>query len=390
MIEDKIDIYFADAYIEDDSLFGSCFEQNIFFQYNMKEKKLKWWKVFNQFKETTSFFACAIFKYREALYCFSQSSYEVVAYHLKNKIFMHFAPDSNLKKISVRCICRVGNEVWMLQEGLSSSVVVFSMENGQYSNYTLDMPPGQNIHSFLSLGRESAVSIDRQIWKCIPGSDALMVLDTKKLKSTIIKFGLQLSFFTMSYENGYFYILGMDGKHIVVWNQGMQKPMVWETGYKGDKNKPFREVIRIENRLFLLPGFEQKIFCYEIYDNQIQFICRLDYPIEFKRAKGIRRSLFFGRILRNQNELYLFPFGGNGMLCLEADSLKMRYYSIQIYKKDYISCQMQSKNLLYETQLDIGGLLEFLKLEIVDGNDSNRRKKNIGKKCWKKLRNLKL
>lgn len=390
MIENKIDIYFADAYMEDNLLFGSGLEQSIFFQYDMKEKKLKWWKAFDQFKSGVSFFTCAIFKYRETLYCFSNFSYEVVAYHLDNKIFTYFTPASSLEKIGVRrSISRVGNDVWMLQGGLGSSVVVFSMENGQYSNYILDMQSRQNIDTFRPVGQESSVSIDAQIWKCIPGSDALMVLDTKKLKSNIIKPGPRLPFFTMSYENGYFYILGMDGKHIVVWNQGMQEAVVWETGYRGTKNKPFREVIRIKNRLFLLPGFEQKICCYEIYDNQIQFICCLDYPAEFKRVRDMRRSMFLGKTLRNQNELYLFPFGGNGMLCLNTDSLKITYYPIQIYEKDYISSQIQLKALLYENQLNLGGLLDFLKSEIIDGNAFGEIENNVGKKCWKKLWALK-
>lgn len=385
MTEDIKNVWFRDAYMEGDLLFGVDSVQNIFFQYDMKRKKLKRMEIIHESDNTSEFGICAIFRYKQILYCFSLYSYKVVSYDLEKKIFTYYRPEKEMEGIKISSVCRVGNDVWMLKKGIESSVVVFSMEKGLYSNYDLEIQCRQTLDTFRPIPWESSVNIGVQIWKCIPGSNSIMVLDTRELKGNIIKFDLQIPFFTMSYKDGYFYILGMDGKQIVVWNQDTQETMVWETGYDGNKDRPFREVIRIENRLFLLPGSEQKIRCYEINENRIHFLCRIDYPLGFEKIHE-SNGMFLGKTFRNNNELYLFPFGGNGIICLNTDSLTMDFYPVQISEMDYIASQTQAKELLYEEQVSMEDLLDFLKSETVDNAVCNVKTSNIGHKCWEKLR----
>lgn len=385
MTEDIKNICFWDAYMEGDLLFGVDSVQNIFFQYDMKRKNLKRMGIIHESDDISGFRIRAVFRYKKMLYCFSQHSYKVVSYDLEKKNFAYYCPEKKMEGIDISSVCRVGSDVWMLRKGVETSAVVFSMENSHYSNYNLNMQCGQNIDTFCPIPWESSVNIGAQIWKCIPGSNSIMVLDTRELKGNIIKFDLQIPFFTMSYKNGYFYILGMDGKQIVVWNQDTQETMVWETGYDGNKDRPFREVVRIENRLFLLPGFEQKIHYYEINDNRIHLICRIDYPLGFKKIHE-NNGMFLGKTFRNNNELYLFPFGGNGIICLNTDSLTMDFYPVQISEMDYIASQTQAKELLYEEQVSMEDLLDFLKSETIDNAVCNVKTSNIGHKCWEKLR----
>lgn len=390
MTEEVKNIEFMAAYMEGDIIYGAGIEINLLFRYDIRTEKLSRLGVFDGFRKPYAFRMGKMFKYRECLYCFSRCSYEVAAYHLKKETFTYYSLDEEMdKEIAIRCVCRVGDDVWIFREATASSVVVFSMEYGMYFKHELDTSMIQGYdYSFIVSG-ETCVYFDKHIWRCLPGNDVLLAYDVYNFKLDVIKLDVPLSSYTVSYANERILILGRDGKQIVAWEPDTNKVIVWDTGYEGAKDRPFREIICKDKRLFLIPCFEDKIYFYEIQEKEFYFKGHIVYPKEFSRLHNIGyQSMFLEYMFRNEEELYLFPFGGNGMICLDTESLETEFYPMRISEEDYIAGNIASKTLLSDSRLGVESLVEYEKAKRPRQAEEGAKENSIGNICWERLRGV--
>lgn len=390
MKDDRIDISFAAAHIEDSLLYGAGFGRNLLFCWNMENRELQSLAAFGRFQNFNGNHIAAVFRYGDQLFCFSKFSYVAAAWHLKEKSFTYYAPEEEAEEgMCIRSICRVGDDVWMLQKVTDSSAVVFSMRNGRFSRCTVnaDLERHFQISEIISYGVENSVAAGNRIWRCIPGTDALLGFDTKSLETEIVKFHIPDTFYTIHEKDGWIYILGAGGKHVIAWNPDTREQTVWDTEYEGISDRPFREAVRAGNRLFLLPCFEEKIFCYEIRGDCISFISKLEYPAGFEKIHDPQnRSMFLGSVFTDKNLLYLFPMAGNGLLSLHTESMKMSLFPIQLSKNEYISVQTNAGNIIPEYQIDLQDYLEFIEAGKKDFRQNGGYEDYAGTRCWNALK----
>lgn len=388
MTEEVKNIEFMAAYMEGDIIYGAGIELNLLFLFDIRTKKLSRLGVFDGFKNPNAFRVSKIFKYRESLYCFSCCSYEVAAYHLQKETFTYYSPDEKVdEEISIRCVCHIGNDVWIFREAVASSVWVFSMESGRYFKYEIDTSVLRGYDFSFLVASETCVYFDKHIWRCLPGNSLLLVYDVHSFELDVVKLEVPISSYTVSYANERILILGRDGKQIVVWEPNTNKTIVWETGYEGVEDRPFRGIVCRGKRLFLVPCFEDKIYYYEIQEDELSYKGYIVYPKEFHRLHYIgSQSMFLEYTFRNKNELYLFSFGGNGMICLNTDSLEIEFYPVQISEEDYIVGNTTSKMLLSDNQVGVENLVDYMRSKITCQKKDRVRENLTGNKCWERLK----
>lgn len=388
MIEEVKNIDFMAAYMEGDVIYGAGIGINLLFRYDIRTEKLSRLGVFDGFKRPRAFGMGKMFKCRECLYCFSRCSYEVVAYHLEKGTFTYYSPDEEMnKEIAIRCVCRVGDDVWIFREATVRSMMVFSMESGKYFTHELDTSMLRRYDFSFLVSSETCVYFDRHIWRCLPGNDVLLAYDVYGFKLDVIKLDVSLSSYTVSYANRRILILGRDGKQIAAWEPDTNKVIVWDTGYIGVKDRPFREIICKDKRLFLIPCFEDDIYCYEIQENKLCFKGHIVYPKEFCRIHNIgNQSMFLEYMFKNEDELYLFPFGGNGMICLDTESLETEFYPVRISEEDYIAGNIASKMLLSDGKLGVESLVEYEKSKRMCQTEERAKENLVGNICWERLK----
>lgn len=388
MREDRINISFIAACMEGSLMYGAGLDQNLLFCWNMETKEVQSMGAFQQFG---NFHGDTIMvqKYGEQLFFFSRLSYEVVVWNLKEKKFTCYHPEQRSEEGTyIRSVCRVGDEMWMLTKVTDSSVMIFSMKSGRFARHTVhaDLEQHFSASAITSFGHENSVVAGSWIWRCVPGTDALLGFDTKSQKTEIVRFHISDTLYTISEKDGWFYVLGVSGKQVIAWNSDTREQKVWDTGYEGISDRPFREVLRAGNRLFLLPCFEDKIACYEIQDNHICLVGQPEYPEEFKKIHDVGyRSLFLGSAFKDRELLYLFPMAGNGMLSLHMDSMRMSFLPIQVKKNDYLNCQKHVGNVIPENQIELQDLLDFLSSEELCPVQNDGDTSSAGKKCWEKV-----
>ena len=394
MTEEVKNIEFMAAYMDENIVYAAGMGLNILFQFDIETKKIQRLGVFKGFKVPYAFKICKMFKYKEKMYCFSLYSYEVAVYNLDKNIFTYCSPDKeNGSEVNIRCVCRVGNDVWLFQEPSVNSVIVFSMENEKYSKYIFDVSMLERNYSTFIVNSETCVYLEPIIWRCIPGSNMLLTYDVQTLKVKLVKLDVDISSYTINYVKDRFFILGSDGKKIVTWKQDTNDIRVWETGYKGIEQKPFREIVCKGEHIFLIPGLEDKIYYYNICEDGLNFMKQINYPLEFKRLHCVYnngcqiQSMFMGYTYQN-DELYLFPFGGNGMLCLNVDNLKMKFFPVQISEEDYVASSIESQFLLLDSQARLECLMEYVKYTIMNPDKIGKRKNLTGSRCWERLKSV--
>lgn len=387
MTEEIKNIEFVAACIEGDKLYGAGIGVNILFKYDLIAKTIERLGVFEGFKIPFAFDICKIFKYEGKLYCFSRHSYEVAMYCLEKDTFTYYRPESEKNEaVSIRCVCCIGNDVWMFREARVGSILVFSMERGCYSEYEVDTSVLNEFDFSFYVGSETCLYFDKHIWRCLPGNNVLLGYDLENFQLKIIELEESISSYTVSCAGKTFFVLGRDGKKILTWKPDTRERSVWETGYEGIGDRPFREVICKGNYLFLIPCFEERVYCYEIYEDKLCFKKYIEYPEEVKRLHNIgSQSMFVEYTIRNENELYLFPFGGNGMLWINLDSHETKFYSVQISEEDYVVSGIKSEKLLYDNQATLEYLMDYLMSIITNREKSWIRNDVIGCKCWKQL-----
>ena len=390
MTEEVENISLTDAYIEGTTIYAAGHEWNILLEFDIEHLELKRLGWFDGFLFPFSFQNLAIYKYQEKLFCFSKNSYEVAEFNLISRSFKYYHPKEDHCEADLLCsTCCVGDEIWMFREAFDPMVMVFSMRNGEYFQYPIDNRNRRKEDKYMRLSFESSINMGSQIWRCVPDSSDLIVLDTKKLENRVIRTDLGIPFLTMSSNDGFLYILSRDGRYVVMLDVDTNETVVYETGYTGTVDMPFSQGLKTETYFFLLPCFEQTIVCYEIKGRELHFLKSFILPEEFKKVHDAEhRTLFLGwKIL--DNHLFLLPFGGNGLLRIELDSLSISYYPVKISEQDYFAGIVRFCPMVREGQMD---LEEYLKaIDYSSKKDSQNRTGvpiKTGKSIWEEIRNI--
>lgn len=383
-------ICIADAYITDNILYAAGFEWNMLFKFDMKSMEVKKIGEFTKFKNPYSFQNRAIFKFEESLFFVSINSYEIAEYKLKRRRFYYFNIESHevqKEKLLVKSVCRVNDEIWIFQEAVNRQVVVFSMKTRKYVQHEINIIG--EINHYESLDWESCISIGTTIWRCVPGSSDLLLLDTKSLREQVINTKLPLSFLNINCNNGDLYILTADGRDYVSFNTSTFEVNIYDSKYVGIQKYPFWDVIKIDNILFSLPCFEKSIFCYEIRGRELQLIKCIQFPEEFQKVHDAEiRSLFY-KWKRIGQKLYLLPFAGNGMICLDVYSFEIVFFPIKIPEKNYLSWVLKNCPMQYEKQMNLKDYLKGLEGDSDIKSDEGIIGTSQGNMIWENLLQLK-
>ncbi len=379
-------ICIADACITDNILYAAGFEWNLLFKFDMRSMEVKKLGEFTKFKNPYSFQNRAIFKFKDSLFCVSINSYEIAEYNMKKREISYFDIEDNWAnkgKLLVKSVCRVDDEIWIFQEAINEFVVVFSMETRSYLQYKIKIEGIINRYNHLDW--ESSVCVGTLIWRCIPGSSDLLLLDTKSKRAQVINTKLPLSFFDINYDNGYLYIVTSDGKNYVAFNVATFKVDTYESDYVGIPEYPFIDAVRINDYLYSLPCFEECIFRYKIEGRKLRLIQRIQLPEEFKKVHDAENRSLFYKWKKIGHKLFLLPFSGNGMLCLDSYSLDITFYPIKISEKDYLSWVLKNSPMQNEGKMNLKDFLRGLICGLDTETDDIHKGVNKGESIWKFL-----
>lgn len=380
--EEIENICLADAYINGDVLYAAGFEWNSLIEFNIQTHVLRRLGEFDGFKFQNSCQNNVIFEYEKSLFFISANSYEIAEFDLKQNHFRYYHPNDNITEYGlIHSVCRIKDEIWIFRKAVDKYIMNFSMKRREYTYYQIDIEG--KIDNYTPLSIESSIYVDSQIWRCIPGSSDLLIFDLKKLKMQVIKTNLQMQFERMNYNDGFLYILTLDGKYLVSLNLSTYEIITYRTGYTGISKFAFFNVEKIGNYFFFIPCFENEIFYYKMEKNVLHLVQHIKFPKEFKKIHDIEHRTLFKGWKMKENRLYLFPFGGNGMLCMDLNSLDITYYPIKVSEEEYLGSILQINSVQNEKEWRLKDYLTGVVHSLKARNEKNSSKtKEHGSTIW--------
>lgn len=335
MKEGTHDLSFMDAYFEREYLYAVSFE-NIFFR--AKRGSVYHAEVLgflNGFQNKGVGKIYAIQYYRKSLYMFCSCTYEVVKYDFSTQKFSYYYPAEYNETFGPEGgICRIKNDVWILQDIFEKKICVFSLDNCSYRFLNLDTSVlSNNIEpeEIKFAAKEKICRVGDKVWRCVPGTDYLYSIDVTTRKIELHKTGAEIEIFTISHDENGFYLISMYGETLVQWEEN--RGVVSRKRINGEKQlKAFRDILRGDRCYILIPGKSDEVKLLS-EEGEITGTCRL--PSRFHRRKGIKRGLFLN-YFEEKGKVLLFPFGGNGMVEIDKGTLETKYYPVCIPQREYM------------------------------------------------------
>jgi len=305
---------------------------------------------------------------------------------LESKKFFHYFSNEH-KEIfdKVHAVCRIKNDVWILRDIFEKILCVFSLENNSYSFFELNISElleHVNSKNKKQLVREKVCLVNQKIWRCISGTNYIYSIDVSTKLLRFYRIPLDIDFFAINYDGTYFYLISSFGDWVIQWDEKKGVIDKKNINYGKKVYHAFRNILCIRDMYILLPFFYDKM---EILNEKKENGIKCEFPAQFRRIYD-KRGLFFNYFQDNERVL-LFPFAGNGLIEIDSQTLKTKYFSICISRKEYMKVQIAEYQNLIESSISslddyIGLLVENKFNEKV----SYSNKQRIGKRIIRKVK----
>ena len=350
-MEEKYDLNFMDAYLDKEYIYAVSRESNIFFRAKRDNGySVEILGVVNGFRNIYTGKIYTVQYYQNSLYMFADSTYEVARYDFESRKISYYCPAEQEEGFDiVRGSCRIGNEVWILRDSFVGKLCVFSLEDCSYRFFDLDISILINSirqKNVKRVSKENVCPVGNKVWRCIPGTNFLCAIDVTTKRVELHKVESDIEIFTISHDAQGFYLISIFGDYVIQWdeNRGVIDKKVINGGEK--TFKAFRDILHVNGGYILLPNTSEHI---KFLSEAKGMIEECELPSQFHRI-GSAKGLFFHYLLEN-DKLLLFPFGGNGLIEMDTNTLLSKYHPIRILKEECIKVLLAENKAVTESEM---------------------------------------
>lgn len=324
--------------------------------------------------------------YGNRIYIFTIEENEVAEYDIETGELNYFYPESRHRFSKTTVIFRDGDTVWSFAGAREEYACTFSLKDHQYDYKRLTADKEEVAPARVNYV-EPLCFVERAVWRCVLDTNIVYSIDIDTLEVKSYKLDVEERFWSILYQNGCFFILSFDGKTITCWDKEKGITKVWKTGYAGDKEISYRELIPVRNGFLLLSSQERRsILNVTLLENGQVERTELVIPQDFIDMTDIykQRSQFMDYFIEN-NKLYLSPFCGNGMLEVDLQTFDVEYHLVQMEVEEYLDICYKAEKMLPEEVFGIHGLVRNI---MKHKKSKNRIESAIGQRCWEIMKDI--
>lgn len=371
---------------DDKNIYAVEHSSNILMQIDKSTYQVKALCQLSNFKrkeQARTLYTCL---YENRIYVFAIDENEVAEYDLETRKLRYFYPESRIRLSKAMVIFRDGDTVLSFGGSGEEYVCMFSLKNQKYEYKKLIAKKGQVVAARANY-EEPLCLVEREVWRCVFDTNIVYSINIDTLEVKSYKLEGQTGFWSILYQNECFFILSVDGKTITCWDKEREITKVWETGYKGYKEIPYRELIPVRNG-FLLPSARERrsILNVTLLENGQVERTELSIPKSFIDLIDVYKVRFqFLDYFIENNKLYFSPFCSNGMLEVDMQTFDVGYHSVQMEAQEYLDICYEAQKMLPEEVFGIDGLVRNImkRTKSLHNNESA-----IGQKCWEIVKDI--
>lgn len=394
-------INFFDGYINDKALWFSNNNFNGLMKMNIESGKTELIDTFPENDIMGDKFHINVIKAGDCLYFIPYKSKYINIWSLnESKWEESIKLQCKDNTVIVRAVNINEEEIWIFPSDLSTPVMIFNIKNKtiDYADEITDDIKEMNKEAKASLGASSV---------CLNGDDLiisffkksyLFVIDYKKRKiKSSYNLENNISIKGIKHFHNYTYwVWCADSSDIYLWNMknsGLSKLKTEVRLCKG--RMPFADIINIgKNKAVVLPCHYDKIL---LADAEKASVSQLDMPKGFKRCNVFTLFRFYNI---NNNEIILFPCGGNMLLRINIDDLSVLAVDfklsdeLQTYAEENMLKKFDEKFISRQTTETMGWceilpmFIEKVCNEDKTEKETNEKEKNIGSEIYNIVKNM--
>lgn len=382
----QYDLNFLDAYVDQEYLYAVGLENNIFFRARRDGGySVEILGILKGFRNKDAGVVYAVQYYDDSLYMFLDRTYEIARYDLKSKKYSYYYPADDYDGNDImHGICRVENEVWIFRNAFERKLCIFSLQDYSYRFFELDLSvllDNVEQKNVKRAARENICLVGNKIWRCIAGTNYVYSVDTATKQLAVHRMDADIELFTVNHDNEGFVFLSLYGEYIIRWdeNKGVTEKKEICNGKKSFK--AFRNIIQTLRGYLLIPALSDEI---RFLPDEGETTVTLAFPSQFRRRKDVKG--LFARYYQEEKKILLFPFGGNGLIEIQSDTLKSEYYPVCITEEKYMrSLIAENQNIAESRTLSFKSYIGLLNTGIYGGERADGNIRTKGKQIMKEM-----
>lgn len=217
---------------------------------------------------------------------------------------------------------------------------------------------------------------DGKIWLGVYESEYLVSIELDSSKYNLIKTGIDKIFAVFSGSNGIFVASNTSSKFYFM--NGNYEFELFELSNEEKEKRPFNHIIEIDDKLLLIPAFDEDI---TILDKNNKKIKHIVFPVDFIDELSPK---FFG-FFKNENKIKLYPF--NCPYLFEIDILNESFQQLNFPMDKFVffTHNFAGFNI---SEYSFGEFFNLHLRDFLDGvMDCNLKFKNLNENIGRKIYN---
>lgn len=233
---------------------------------------------------------------------------------------------------------------------------------------------------------------DNSVFLC--GYDSNKIIEWNMETKTFTEHKLSMDYlFSISLCKNKFWLTNLRDGDILCWTPE-DGEIYYHTEIKCESGRAFNNVIEVNDAIFIIPAFAEDILVWNVGKEEFQNCLKYDSAIEFGMyGMPIR---FFGYDIV-ADSVFLFPFGGNGLLEINTKKTEMLFAPLELrYRETELEPYRSLYKAYWKVHVEKGIVFEYehFPLSVFQDmllNEELKREEKNGEICGKNIwRNIML
>lgn len=286
----------------------------------------------------------------------------------------------------------VNHELWIFPGNLDQPLLLFDLETLELEEiWTFNIWCKKNLPIKNNGFVFSKIVYKKDIWASVAHTNIVVRWNISDRTVQSYDTGVNSLFGIYKSQNG-FWLNTLTDESLVLWNPDEHSIKLFPVDSKIKKTDVmFNQIIEAGQQVYVLPATSNDILC--LNADKEYFQKAFEYPAEFKYIENLKYAKFFNYEIID-NEIWLFPVGGNGILIINTVDNNAKSISLSVHNDLLIDSEpyVTIRKKLLKSALELGIVYENEEdtfenfLELLRNNEFIFfDKKNVIELCGKKI-----
>lgn len=296
-------------------------------------------------------FFVGYFRVRDSIYCMLRNTAQIIEIDVHTGRFIRHGLQYKVNEASCLLYAdtrMIDNKIYFLPYELTENILVFDVDTKRYmKEKTLEQILNLSINCTSENKIYKYIYRDEVAWFAISGTDIIAEVNYVKGKTYRIIHSDNNKLKSISGDEEDIFAIGHEGKGVFSVEESGSVKLIVSCDDKYINNCAF--VKKVNDKLFLTNSDGST---YVYFPTKEKDRMRVEFPDTFMSIDAVRRvyNRPFSNCLYRNGKLYLIPFSSNGMIVIDADTLEVMHYKLEISEEEVLMEKSKRNDVFNENK----------------------------------------